>query len=63
MYQPMLNLKVARIKKGLTQAQLAEKLGVSQNTISFYETGARFPSRNNLYKLAEALDCDVKEII
>ena len=32
-------LKQLRIQKGLTQAQLAEKLGVSNKTISKWETG------------------------
>ena len=60
---PMLNLKFIRIKKGLTQGELARKIGVCQNTISFYETGSRFPRRDILSKLAEALGCEVKDLL
>ncbi len=62
-YKPMLELKIIRIKQQMTQAELAQKIGVSQNTISLYEVGGRFPSRKNLCKLADALGCDVKDII
>lgn len=36
-------LKDLRKKHGLTQGQLAEKLGVSRGAISYYETGGRTP--------------------
>lgn len=38
---------------GWSQAQLAEKLGVSQRTVSSYETGESPPSRRNKNKLEE----------
>lgn len=62
-YKPMIELKLMRIKKGLLQADLAKRMGVSQNVISMYETGDRFPSRTNLEKLANALECDIRDII
>ncbi len=62
-YKPMIELKIMRIKRGLTQADLAKKVGVSQNTISMYETGERFPHRSNLEKIAAALECEVRDII
>ena len=36
-------LKELRESKGLKQAELAEKLGVSRGSISFYENGDRVP--------------------
>lgn len=36
----MINLKIARIKKNLTQKQVSEKLGVNLNTVSRWETGS-----------------------
>ena len=33
------NIKKARAEKGYTQEQLAQKLSVTRNTISNYETG------------------------
>ena len=37
-------LKSLRIQNNLTQAQLAQKLGVTKSVISAYETGLRMPS-------------------
>ena len=38
------NLKEIRNKKGLTQTELAEMVGVSRNTISSIETGQFSPT-------------------
>lgn len=62
-YKPMLELKVRRIRKGMNQTELAKKVGVSQNTISFYERGLRYPKKHTLDKLAEVLECDIREIV
>ena len=61
--KPMLNLKIMRIRRGMTQVELARKVGISQNALSFYEVGNRSPRMDVLYKLAEVLDCDVKDIV
>ena len=37
------NIKKARAEKGYTQEQLAQKLSVTRNTISNYETGCTHP--------------------
>lgn len=39
------NIKKIRMKLGLTQAQLAETIGVAKLTLSQYETGFRNPSK------------------
>lgn len=62
-YKGMKNLKIMRIKRNLTQKQLAEKVGVKYMTISYYEVGVRYPRRDILEKLAEALDCEIKDIV
>lgn len=62
-YNPMLNLKIMRIRKGMTQTELANKVGISQNSLSLYETGLRFPRRMILEKLAEILECDIRDIV
>ena len=36
-------LKQLRLQKGLTQPQLAERLGISRSAISMYERGEREP--------------------
>jgi transcriptional regulator with XRE-family HTH domain len=56
-------LKQLRIEKGLTQQQLAEKLGyVTNSYVSDVESEHFIPSRNKLKKIAKALDVPFKEI-
>ena len=45
----------ARLKAGLTQAQLAEKLGIRQNMVSDYECGRRRVSDAMASRLSSAL--------
>lgn len=52
----MLNLKIARIKKGYTQKFIAEQLNVSLNTVSRWEKGERTMTVDRLIQLAELLD-------
>ena len=49
-------LKVARAEKGLSQTQLAERVGVSRNTISSIETGQFNPTAKLALILCIALD-------
>ena len=45
-------LKEERIKAGLTQKELAAKIGVTKSVISYYELSERSPSPEVLIKLA-----------
>jgi transcriptional regulator with XRE-family HTH domain len=47
------SLKVLRVKKKLTQKELAEKIGVTEATISKWERGKSFPDVPKIDKLAE----------
>ena len=49
-------MKCLRLKAGLTQAQLADKLGVSASTIGMYEQGRREPDNTTLAKICRTLD-------
>lgn len=49
-------LKELRLKKGLTQTELGEKVGVKQNTFTNWENGKREPNFENLIKLADLLE-------
>ena len=46
------NLKFLRLREGLTQQQLADRLGVTKSVVSYYELQERFPSPEVLSKVA-----------
>ena len=46
-------LKTLRLKEKMTQAQLAQKLGLTKSVISAYETGLRLPSYDILIHIAK----------
>lgn len=48
-------IRVARKKRKLTQTDLAEKIGVSQGTISFWENGEEVPSLIHQIQLIEIM--------
>ena len=48
---------------GLTQKELAIKIGVSQQTISHYLRGNKLPSLDTLANLCVALELDPAEIL
>lgn len=55
-------LKDARIKKGLSQMELAKMVGVSRNTISSIETGQFNPTAKLALILCVALDTTFEEL-
>lgn len=52
-----------RKEKGITQRELAKELGVSQPTITQYESGARKPDIVTLKKLAAILGCTTDQLL
>ena len=59
----MLKIRELRKAKGLTQQQLAEKVGVLNVSISNYERGAQMPDLLTTTKIAEALDVSVDTLL
>lgn len=57
------NLKKARIQKGITQKELAEKIGVAKSTYSLYESGNREPNVQNIKRIADILDVSADELL
>ena len=57
------NVKRVRQEKGLTQEQLAELSGFSQQYISGLEQGRRNPTVVSLYELATALGVSHMELL
>jgi transcriptional regulator with XRE-family HTH domain len=57
-------IKNARVAKGLTQAELAETVGVSLRTMVSYENGDCYPKKREVYgKLATALDLNTNYLL
>ena len=48
-------VKLMRKNTGMSQAELAEQIGVSTRSFTDYECGRAFPRRKKLEKLADAL--------
>lgn len=59
----MVTIKKKRLSCLLTQAELATNLGVSQNTVSQWETGVRNPNIKLLPRIADILGCTVDELL
>lgn len=57
------NVKIERIKKDLTQEQLAEKMDVSQNYIACIETGKQNMSLGKILELAQNLNTDIHNLL
>jgi putative transcriptional regulator len=55
-------LKERRGEMNLTQAQLADKVGVTRKTVNTVENGVFTPSTTLAIKLAAALDLSVDEL-
>ena len=52
-----------RRERGITQVELAQKIGATQGAISMIENGERNPSVPMIVRIAEALDCTVDELL
>lgn len=56
-------LREARIKKGMTQQELADLIGTSKSVISGYENGKNDPARSVLLKLSKNLDVSLNYLM
>lgn len=59
----MIKLTKIRKERKMSQRELGEKVGMTSDTISYYERGIRNPSITTLIELAKALDCDVRDLV
>ena len=55
--------KAERYRKGVTQAQLAELVDVSESTVSLLERGLQTPSIFLVYDIANVLEIDINELL
>lgn len=56
------NIRKYRKEKGLTQKELAERLGVSQAMITQYENGKRIPKIDTINNIAGALEMGIRRL-
>ena len=56
------NVKIARVQKDLTQQQLAEKIGVTRQTISLIEKGKYNPTLKLCLEICYAVNKSLDEI-
>ena len=56
-------LKTLRKEAGLTQVDVAEKLGISQPAYASWERGAKKPTQDNLVKIAQILNVSVDYLV
>lgn len=56
-------LKNARVGAGMTQAELARRLGVTPQTVSQYERGRINPKFETLKRIADAMDVSVDSLL
>ncbi|WP_034893792.1 helix-turn-helix domain-containing protein [Gillisia sp. Hel_I_29] len=59
----MNRIKEVLKNKGISQTWLAEQMEKSYTTINEYSRNKRQPSLEDLYKIAEILKIDIKELI
>ncbi len=57
------NLKDARFRAGLTQAELAEKAGTTQTTVARIERDAVQPEVTTVRKLAATLGVSISDLL
>ena len=57
-----IRLRTARVSRGLTQLQLAERVGLKEIEISRYETGRSQPDPDTKRRIAETLQMPAYEL-
>lgn len=57
------NVKIERVKKDLTQEQLAEIMGVSQNYVASIEGGKENMSLGKILELSKSLNVEIETLL
>lgn len=58
-----MRLKTIREAQGLSQKELADKVGLTDKAISAYEREKRMPNLRVVKKIAKVLDCKVDDLL
>ena len=57
------NLKKLRKSKNLSQEELADKVNVSRQSVSKWETGEAYPEMNNILQLCKIFNCEINSLV
>jgi len=57
------NMQTKRKSANMTQLELAEKIGLTRQAISKYETGESFPDISIVIRIAEIFDTSIDELV
>ena len=57
------NLRNLRKSKNLSQEDLSERVGVSRQSVSKWESGAAYPEMNNLLILCKIFNCRINDLL
>lgn len=57
------NLKLLRKKNNMSQEKLAERLGVSRQSVSKWEVGSAYPEMTNITGLCTIFHCNINDLI
>lgn len=57
------NIKRIRTARGITQAQLADRVGVSEKTVSSWEVNRTEPSYAYMVSIAKVLNCQKSDLL
>ena len=57
------NLKRLRKRRNISQEQLAEKVGVSRQSVSKWETSEAYPEMNNILELCKIFKCNISDLV
>ena len=57
------NLKKYRTEKGMTQAELAKQINVSQNLLCEWEKRVRYPKLDKVFDIARVLEVKVEDLL
>ena len=57
------NLRQLRKSKNISQEVLAQKVGVSRQSVSKWETGEAYPEMNNILALCTIFHCNINDLV
>lgn len=57
------NLKSIRKSKKMSQEDLAERVNVSRQSVSKWETGEAYPEMNNILELCKIFNCKINDLV